>query len=70
MHPRSDSQLGITPPRATLCSYRTSPVPRSSCEAFVEALRAEGVQVETGVFGAMMEVELVNDGPVTLVIDL
>ena len=39
-------------------------------EAFVEALRAEGVQVETGVFGAMMEVELVNDGPVTLVIDL
>jgi len=33
---------------------------------FVEALRACEVRVETGVFGAMMEVELVNDGPVTL----
>ncbi len=38
--------------------------------AFVEALRGHGVHVETGVFGAKMEVELVNDGPVTLVIDL
>jgi D-tyrosyl-tRNA(Tyr) deacylase len=34
---------------------------------FVELLRAAGVRVETGVFGAMMEVELVNDGPVTLI---
>jgi D-aminoacyl-tRNA deacylase len=32
-------------------------------------LREEGLQVETGVFGAMMEVELVNDGPVTLWLD-
>ena len=32
---------------------------------FVAALRAYGVPVETGRFGAMMEVELVNDGPVT-----
>ena len=39
-------------------------------ERFVEALRAEGVRVETGVFGATMEVELVNDGPVTVVLDL
>ncbi len=31
-----------------------------------EKLRGEGLRVETGVFGAMMEVELVNDGPVTL----
>ena len=36
---------------------------------FVEALRAEGVLVETGIFGARMEVELVNDGPVTIVLD-
>jgi len=36
-------------------------------ERFVELLRAEGVRVETGVFGAMMDVELVNDGPVTLI---
>ena len=33
---------------------------------FVSLLRASGVRVETGEFGAMMEVDLVNDGPVTL----
>lgn len=36
-------------------------------ESLVERLRHSGVEVETGVFGAMMEVELVNDGPVTLI---
>ncbi|HEU5174934.1 MAG TPA: D-aminoacyl-tRNA deacylase [Gemmatimonadaceae bacterium] len=35
-------------------------------ERFVELLRASGLRVETGEFGAMMDVELVNDGPVTL----
>ncbi len=35
-------------------------------ERFVALLRALGVPVETGEFGAMMEVDLVNDGPVTL----
>jgi len=38
-------------------------------EAFVAYLREEGVPVETGAFGAMMQVALVNDGPVTLVVD-
>ena len=38
-------------------------------EQFVDALRASGVHVETGSFGAMMDVELVNDGPVTLILD-
>ncbi|QJC52855.1 D-tyrosyl-tRNA(Tyr) deacylase [Paenibacillus albicereus] len=38
-------------------------------EAFNAALRASGLKVETGRFGAMMDVSLVNDGPVTLVID-
>ena len=38
-------------------------------ERFVGLLRAQGVTVETGKFGAMMDVELVNDGPVTLVIE-
>lgn len=33
---------------------------------FCDQLRAQGVPVQTGVFGAMMQVELVNDGPVTL----
>ena len=37
-------------------------------EAFSVALRARGLKVETGEFGAMMDVELVNDGPVTLAI--
>ena len=36
---------------------------------FVDALRAKGVTVAAGVFGAMMQVSLVNDGPVTLVIE-
>lgn len=37
-------------------------------ESFCVALRELGVPVETGVFGARMEVELVNDGPVTIVL--
>jgi D-aminoacyl-tRNA deacylase len=37
-------------------------------ERLCAALRELGVPVETGVFGAMMEVELVNDGPVTIVL--
>ena len=36
---------------------------------FVAAARARGAQVETGSFQAMMEVELVNDGPVTILLD-
>jgi D-tyrosyl-tRNA(Tyr) deacylase len=35
-------------------------------ERFISALRSHGLRVETGEFGAMMDVELVNDGPVTL----
>ena len=36
---------------------------------YVQALRERGLYVETGVFGADMQVELVNDGPVTLILD-
>ncbi len=39
-------------------------------ERFVAALRKEGVPVSTGVFGASMEVELVNDGPATFLLEL
>jgi len=39
-------------------------------EAFVTALVKRGVPVETGVFGAHMDVSLVNDGPVTIVLDV
>jgi D-aminoacyl-tRNA deacylase len=38
-------------------------------ERFCSELQALGIPVETGSFGAKMEVELVNDGPVTIVID-
>lgn len=38
-------------------------------EAFVAALRELGADVATGRFGAMMEVELINDGPVTLILE-
>ena len=42
---------------------------RALYEAFVAALRALGLKVETGVFQAMMDVELTNAGPVTLLVD-
>ena len=38
-------------------------------EAFNNLLREKGIHVETGVFGAMMDVELINDGPVTLIVE-
>jgi D-tyrosyl-tRNA(Tyr) deacylase len=38
-------------------------------ERFCTALRSTGVEVATGEFGALMEVALVNDGPVTLVLE-
>lgn len=38
-------------------------------EAFNRLIREKGVRVETGVFGAMMDVALTNDGPVTLIVE-
>ena len=38
-------------------------------ERFVELLRAERLPVETGIFGALMQVEIHNDGPVTLILE-
>jgi D-tyrosyl-tRNA(Tyr) deacylase len=46
------------------------PVAEPLVEDVVTALRALGARVETGEFGARMEVSLVNDGPVTLIIDV
>ena len=46
------------------------PVAEPLVAAVVSSLRALGARVETGVFGAAMKVSLVNDGPVTLVVDL
>lgn len=42
---------------------------RAGYEEFVRALRALGLRVETGLFQAHMSLELVNDGPVTILID-
>jgi D-aminoacyl-tRNA deacylase len=53
-------------------SFVTAAAPeqaRALYEEVVAGFRAEGVPVETGVFQAQMDVELVNDGPVTLLLD-
>lgn len=42
---------------------------RPLCDAVADALRAEGLRVETGIFGAHMDVTLVNDGPVTVIVE-
>jgi D-tyrosyl-tRNA(Tyr) deacylase len=46
-----------------------APLARALYEEVVARLREAGVPVETGVFQARMQVELVNDGPVTLLLD-
>ena len=46
------------------------PVAEPLVDAFADALRALGAPVQTGVFGAHMSVELVNDGPVTVLLEL
>ncbi|ANE80947.1 D-tyrosyl-tRNA(Tyr) deacylase [Mycobacterium adipatum] len=46
------------------------PVAEPLIDAFADALRALGAPVATGVFGAHMAVELVNDGPVTVLLEL
>jgi len=57
---RRPSFVGAAPPE----------VARPLFERFVDALRAEGVDVQTGRFGAKMAVELVNAGPVTLTFEV
>ena len=46
------------------------PVAEPVVEQVVAALRARGVEVQTGRFGAHMDVELVNSGPVTILLDV
>jgi D-tyrosyl-tRNA(Tyr) deacylase len=53
-------------------SFSRSAAPESAqqlYEQFVEKLRQSGLRVETGQFGAMMQVSIENDGPVTLVLE-
>ena len=56
--------------RPTWQAAAPGPVAEPLVEAVVAALRDLGASVQTGVFGANMKVSLVNDGPVTLVLDL
>jgi D-aminoacyl-tRNA deacylase len=56
---RRPSFIAAAPPEIAIPLY----------ERFIEAVKAQGIPVATGRFGAMMQVELLNDGPVTLVID-
>ncbi len=55
--------------RPTWNAAAPGPVAEPLVDAVVAALRARGLEVVTGVFGADMAVELVNDGPVTLVLE-
>jgi D-tyrosyl-tRNA(Tyr) deacylase len=56
---RRPSFIGAAPPAQAEALY----------ERFVALLRQRGLEVATGAFGAMMAVELVNDGPVTLLLE-
>jgi D-tyrosyl-tRNA(Tyr) deacylase len=56
---RRPSFIGAAPPQLAEKLYET----------FVAAVGVQGIPVATGRFRAMMEVELVNDGPVTMLLD-
>ncbi len=56
---RRPSFVDAAPPEVAIPLY----------EAFVAGVRAQGIRTETGRFGAMMDVELLNNGPVTLILD-
>ena len=56
--------------RPTWQAAAPSPVAEPLVDALAAALRALGARVETGVFGADMKVSLINDGPVTIIVDV
>src|SRR5205823_11342342 len=56
---RRPSFIDAAPPEIAIPLY----------EAFINGVKALGIPVATGRFGAMMQVELVNDGPVTLILE-
>lgn len=56
---RRPSFVDAAPPEIAIPLYET----------FINAVKAHGIPVATGKFGAMMKVELVNDGPVTLMVE-
>ena len=62
----ADCQRGRRP---SFAAAAPPEVARGQYDALVKRLRGSGLTVETGRFQAMMEVELVNDGPVTILLD-
>lgn len=57
--------------KGTRPSFDAAEIPKQANEMyeyFVEQLKLKGLPVKTGVFGAMMDVELINDGPVTFIL--
>jgi D-aminoacyl-tRNA deacylase len=56
--------------RPTWQAAAPGPVAEPLVDSVVASLRELGARVETGVFGAQMQVSLVNDGPVTLILDV
>jgi D-tyrosyl-tRNA(Tyr) deacylase len=56
---RRPSFIDAAPPEVAIPLY----------EAFINAIKAQGIPTATGRFGAMMQVELINDGPVTMILD-
>jgi D-aminoacyl-tRNA deacylase len=56
---RRPSFIDAAPPETAIPLY----------EGFINAIKAQGIPTASGRFGAMMQVELINDGPVTLILD-
>ncbi len=53
-------------------SYAAAAAPEEAdtlYRSFIKAVRESGIPTQEGIFGAMMQVELINDGPVTLIVD-
>ena len=56
--------------RPTWQAAAPGPVAEPLVDAVISSLRELGARVETGVFGADMQVRLINDGPVTIIVDI
>jgi D-aminoacyl-tRNA deacylase len=56
--------------RPTWQAAAPGPVAEPLVDAVISSLRALGAHVETGIFGAGMQVSLINDGPVTVIVEL